>query len=142
MTKCNARTGTLQELSNSDLCMNEEEKEMIRKETRCILEKCYELGKGDWAVGCVRGVESGALDVPFAPCVANKGLMLPARDNDGAVRILEMGDLPFTQDIKDFHRMKMEARSEYEHRPIHFNMVVDDIYAIGKGHLIGRPEEK
>lgn len=117
----------------------EQEKEIIKAETRCILEKCYELGKGDWAVGCVRSVESGALDVPFAPCAANKGLMLPARDNDGAVRILDCGNLPFTKEMKDFHREKLEERSRFEGRPVHFNMVVDDIYAIGRGHIVGRP---
>ena len=64
----------------------EEEKEIIRQETRCIVDKCFELGKGDIAVGVCRGVEAGVLDVPFAPCRFNAGKMLPARDNDGAIR--------------------------------------------------------
>lgn len=117
----------------------EDEKEIIRQETRCILEKCFELGGGDIAVGVCRGVESGALDVPFAPCRANAGLMLPARDNDGAVRILNFGHLPFTQDLKDFHTAKIEERARAEHRKASFQMVIDDVYAIGKGYLVGRP---
>ena len=115
------------------------EKEIIRAETVCILEKCLELGGGDIAVGVCRGVESGALDVPFAPCRANAGLMLPARDNNGAVRILKTGNLPFTQDIKDFHREKLEERARQEKRQVSFQMVIDDVYAIGKGWLVGRP---
>mgnify|MGYP001091869428 CR=1 FL=1 len=115
------------------------EKEIIRAETVCILEKCLELGGGDIAVGVCRGVESGALDVPFAPCRANAGLMLPARDNNGAVRILNTGNLPFTQDIKDFHREKLEERARQEKRQVSFQMVIDDVYAIGKGWLVGRP---
>ena len=115
------------------------EKEIIRAETVCILEKCLELGGGDIAVGVCRGVESGALDVPFAPCRANAGLMLPARDNNGAVRILNTGNLPFTQDIKDFHREKLEERARQEKRQVNFQMVIDDVYAIGKGWLVGRP---
>ena len=115
------------------------EKEIIRQETRAIVDKCFELGNGDIAVGVCRGVESGALDVPFAPCRANAGLMLPARDNNGAVRILNFGNLPFSQDLKDFHIGKIEERAKFENRKASFQMVIDDVYAIGKGFLVGRP---
>lgn len=118
----------------------EQEKEIIRRETRCIVDKCFELGEGDIAIGCCRGVEAGVLDIPFAPCSANAGLMLPARDNDGAIRILEMGNLPMPKDLKDFHREKMEQRGKVENRKPSFQMVIDDVYAIGKGHLVGRPK--
>ena len=125
-----------QEIRSASL---EEEKEIIRQETRAIVDKCFELGNGDIAVGVCRGVESGALDVPFAPCRANAGLMLPARDNDGAVRILNFGNLPFSQDLKDFHIAKIEERAKAENRKASFQMVIDDVYAIGKGKLVGRP---
>jgi len=116
------------------------EEEIIRAETRCIVDKCFELGNGDIAVGVCRGVEAGVLDVPFAPCRANAGLMLPCRDNDGAVRILNMGNLPFTQDLRDFHAAKIEERAKAENRKASFQMVIDDVYAIGKGNLVGRPK--
>ena len=118
----------------------ETEKEIIRQETRCIVDKCFELGNGDIAIGVCRGVEAGVLDVPFAPCRYNKGQMLPCRDNDGAVRILSMGNLPFTQDLKDFHATKIEERAQAEKRKASFQMVIDDVYAIGKGRLVGRPK--
>ncbi len=118
----------------------EEEKEIIRQETRCIVDKCFELGNGDIAVGVCRGVEAGVLDVPFAPCRANAGLMLPCRDNDGAVRILNPGNLPFTKDLKDFHETKIYERAMAEKRKASFQMVIDDVYAIGKGRLVGRPK--
>ena len=116
------------------------EKEIIRQETRCIVDKCFELGNGDIAVGICRGVQAGVLDVPFAPCRYNAGLMLPCRDNDGAIRILNTGNLPFTQDLKDFHAAKIEERAKAENRKASFQMVVDDVYAIGKGRLVGRPK--
>ena len=118
----------------------EEEKEIIRAETRCIVDKCFELGNGDIAVGVCRGVEAGVLDVPFAPCRANAGLMLPCRDNNGAVRILNTGNLPFTQDLKDYHATKIYERALAEKRKASFQMVIDDVYAIGKGRLVGRPK--
>ena len=118
----------------------EEEKEIIRQETRCIVDKCFELGNGDIAVGVCRGVEAGVLDVPFAPCRANAGLMLPCRDNDGAVRILNTGNLPFTKELKAFHEAKINERATAEKRKASFQMVIDDVYAIGKGRLVGRPK--
>lgn len=117
----------------------DEEKEIIRKETRAIVDKCFELGDGDIAVGVCRGVEAGVLDVPFAPCRANAGLMLPCRDNDGAVRILNTGNLPFSQELIDFHMEKIEERARAEKREASFQMVIDDVYSIGKGRLVGRP---
>ncbi len=116
-----------------------EEKKIIAMETRAIVDKCFELGDGDIAVGVCRGVEAGVLDVPFAPCRANAGLMLPCRDNEGAVRILNMGNLPFSKELQDFHREKIEARAAAEGRKASFQMVIDDVYAIGKGRLVGRP---
>ena len=118
----------------------EEEKEIIRQETRCIVDKCFELGNGDIAMGVCRGVKAGVLDVPFAPCRANAGLMLSCRDNDGAVRILNTGNLPFTKELKDFHTAKIEERAVAEKRKASFQMVIDDVYAIGKGRLVGRPK--
>ena len=126
-----------QELKDETL---ETEKEIIRRETRAIVDKCFELGRGDIAVGVCRGVEAGVLDVPFAPCRANAGLMLPCRDNNGAVRILEPGNLPFSKELLDFHKAKIEERAKAENRAASFQMVVDDVYAIGKGKLVGRPK--
>ena len=66
--------------------------------------------------------------------------MLPCRDNDGAVRILNPGNLPFTKDLKDFHETKIYERALAEKRKASFQMVIDDVYAIGKGRLVGRPK--
>ena len=126
-----------QELKDAAL---DAEKEIIRQETRAIVDKCFEFGNGDIAIGVCRGVEAGVLDVPFAPCRANAGLMLPCRDNNGAVRILEPGNLPFSKELLDFHREKIEERAKTEKRSASFQMVVDDVYAIGKGKLVGRPK--
>ena len=117
----------------------EEEKEIIRQETRCIVDKCFELGNGDIALGVCRGVKAGVLDVPFAPCRANAGLMLPCRDNEGAVRMLNTGNIPFTKELKDFHAAKINERALAEKRKASFQMVIDDVYAIGKGRMVGRP---
>ena len=111
----------------------------VKDETRNILDAVYEAGNGDIAQGAVNAVEAGILDIPFAPCRQNANLMLPCRDNDGAVRILEFGNLPFTKRQKEFHREKIAERAEVEKREPSFQMVTDDVYSIGKGLLVGRP---
>jgi len=115
------------------------ETEIILAETRCIVDKCFELGSGDIASGAVHAFNSGVIDVPFAPSRFNAGVMLPARDNFGAVRILNPGNLPLSADLLDFHRQKIEERAACEKRTVSFQMVIDDIYAVSKGKLVGRP---
>ncbi|MBC8015851.1 MAG: methylaspartate mutase subunit E [Sporomusaceae bacterium] len=112
---------------------------MIKAETRCILDKIFEIGNGDYAIGSVRAFETGVLDVPFAPSQYSLNKILPARDNNGAVRLFDVGNLPFTQDIIDFHRGKIDERAKSERRKASFQMVIDDIYAISNGRLVGRP---
>lgn len=120
----------------------EEDIRIIKAETKCILDKVYELGNGDWAVGIVKAFEQGVLDVPFAPSIYNAGKMMPARDNVGKVRYLSVGNVPFTKELIDYNKAQLEERGKYEGRPVNFQMTVDDIFAVGKGTLIGRPEGK
>ncbi|AGB41588.1 methylaspartate mutase, E subunit [Halobacteroides halobius DSM 5150] len=129
-------------LKNQELVSNTKlakEKEMIKKETKQILERVFELGAGDLAQGTVKAFQAGVLDIPFAPSKYNAGNLLPARDDNGAVRYLNHGNLPFSDEVVEFNKQKLEARGEEEAREPSFQMVIDDIYAIGKGMLVGRP---
>lgn len=117
----------------------EDEKVIISQETRCIIDKCFELGDGDIAKGAVRAFQAGVIDIPFAPSRYNAGKMLPARDNEGAVRIFSPGALPFTPELLAFHQGKIDERAKVEKREASFQMVIDDVYAISKGRLVGRP---
>ena len=117
----------------------DEEKRIITEETRCIIDKCFELGEGDIAKGAVRAFQAGVIDIPFAPSKHNAGKMLPARDNEGAVRIFAPGAVPLSKELLDFHAEKIAERAKFERRNASFQMVIDDVYAIGKGNLVGRP---
>lgn len=114
--------------------------ELIKAEVQCIVDSCYKVGHGDLAQGILKGVEMGIVDIPFAPSKFNAGKMMPARDNSGAIRYLEFGNVPFTDEIKDINRVKLSERAHFENRDSGFQMTVDDIYAVGRGRLIGRPE--
>ncbi len=78
--------------------------------------------------------------MPFAPSIFNKGKVLPVRDNEGYIRLFAKGSLPLGEDIMSFHKERLQERSKAEGRPVTFQMVTDDIYAISKGKLIGRPK--
>ena len=113
--------------------------DLIKREVRAVLAKVFELGNGDVAVGAVRAFEAGVIDVPFAPATCNAGKLLSVRDNEGAVRIFEPGRVPLPDDVMAYHREKIAERAKAEKREPAFQMVVDDIYAISKSKLIGRP---
>ncbi len=115
------------------------ELELIKKEVGCLMEKVYELGKGDIAAGTVAAFEAGVLDIPFAPSIYNHGKIIPMRDNEGFIRIFNKGNLPLSDEIMAYHRERLNERARAEGRPISFEMVTDDIYAISKGKLVGRP---
>lgn len=117
----------------------EEESLVIEEEVRCLMAATAAIGEGDLALGTVRAFAAGIIDVPFAPSRFNAGKILPARDLNGAVRLLDCGRLPFSEELKNFHRAKLEERGLVERRAVSFQMVIDDIYAIGKGYLVGHP---
>lgn len=126
-----------QELKSSAL---ELEKAIIKGETCAIVDKTFELGMGDLALGVIRAVKAGVIDIPFAPSRYNFGKMLPARDHEGAVRYLNSARVPLPQELIDFNRGKIEHRAKLEKRKASFQMVIDDVYAISKGRLVGKPK--
>ncbi|MPQ31301.1 methylaspartate mutase subunit E [Clostridium estertheticum] len=115
------------------------EMEIIKAETKCMLDKVYEVGKGDLAIGVVKGFEMGIIDIPFAPSKYNAGKMMPARDNDGSIRYLNFGNIPFSKELIDLNMKKLEERARFEKRKVSFQMTIDDVFAVGNGELIGRP---
>lgn len=118
------------------------ETDQIKKEVNSLIEAVLSLGNNDLAIGTVKAFEQGVIDVPFAPSRFNKGDILPARDNDGFIRILEFGNLGFSDEIKQFHRQKIKERALFEGREVSFQLTVDDVYAVSQGTLVGRPQRK
>ncbi|HHY31445.1 MAG TPA: methylaspartate mutase subunit E [Firmicutes bacterium] len=115
------------------------ERDMIVRLTRAIIERTLEMGDGDIARGTVKAFEAGTIDVPFAPSRYNLGKVMPVRDDSGAVRFLDFGNLPVPSEVREFNDAALARRGKHEGRDPGFQMVVDDIYAIGKGMLVGRP---
>ncbi len=118
-----------------------DEIEVIKAETKCIIDNVFKLGKGDLFQGVVKAFEVGAIDIPFAPSKYNAGKMMPARDSKGAVRYLRVGNIPFTKDIIDFNITQLEKRGKIQHRAVDFDMTVDDIFSVSKGILVGEHKD-
>ena len=117
----------------------DEEQELIERTARSLIETVFSHGDGDVAQGTVAAFESGALDVPFAPSDSANAAVLPARDDDGRVRILEWGELAVPDEIVEVHEARLDERARTEGRSRSFRMVADDVDAISDGYLIGRP---
>lgn len=120
----------------------DDEINQIKAEVDCLMNHVIRIGNNDLAIGVVKAFEHGLIDIPFAPSRYNAGKMLPARDDQGCIRILDFGALGFSDDIKLFHKKKIEERAKNEGRELSFQMTVDDIYAVSNGELIGRPKIK
>lgn len=114
-----------------------QEVELIKAETKCIMNETFKLGSGDLFQGAVKAFEAGVLDIPFAPSKYNAGKAMPARDDNGAIRYLMMGNIPFTDDIKTFNQDMLEKRAKADKRDVGFQMTIDDVYAVSAGVLVG-----
>ncbi len=115
--------------------------EQIKKEVDSLMHAIVKVGKGDIAQGVIKAFKDGLIDVPFAPSELNAGKILPARDIDGKIRILEFGNLAMTEEIKDFHKKKLSERATKQNRKLEIQMVIDDIYAVSNGNLVGAKGE-
>lgn len=131
-------------MSDQQICTDNavvrREMDLIRREVDALMSAVLAAADDDLVQGIVRAFAGGLLDVPFAPSIYNRGKVLPVRDNEGYIRLFAKGNLPLGDDIMAFHKERLQERSKAEGRPVTFQMVSDDIYAISKGKLIGRPK--
>lgn len=109
-----------------------QEKEIIKKEARAIINKTLELGDGDVAQGTIRAIQAGVLDIPWAPNIHMAGKVIPVRDASGAVRYLETGHLPFDQEILAYHREKIRERERKDGQMVDYETAVKDITEVSK----------
>ncbi|MEX2240978.1 MAG: methylaspartate mutase subunit E [Burkholderiales bacterium] len=110
----------------------EREKELIRREVRPVVDKVLEMGDGDVAVGTVRAFEAGVLDIPWSPNRGVKSRVLPARDVDGCLRIVDPGLMPFPKDVLEFHEERLRRRAERDAIPFGPELAVASVYEISE----------
>jgi methylaspartate mutase epsilon subunit len=110
----------------------EKEKALIEREVRVIVDKVLEMGDGDAAIGTVRAFEAGVMDIPWSPNRHCKSRVLPARDVDGYLRILDPGLMPFPTEIMAVHEEGLRKRAEREQVAFGPDLAVQSVYEISE----------
>jgi len=108
------------------------EKELIAREVRAVVDRVLEMGDGDVAIGSVRAFEAGLMDIPWSPNRYCKSRILPARDVDGYLRILDPGLMPFPHDVLELHEERLRKRAEREKVAYGPDLAVSSVYELSE----------
>lgn len=110
----------------------EVEGNMLRKEVKQMINAILELGNNSFAIGAIRAIEYGILDIPWSPNNFNNNKVMGIRDIDGAVRFLNFGNLPFNEEVKAWHHEKVHMRKTMERETSLFSLLEKDLSRIWK----------
>lgn len=110
----------------------EREKDLIRAEVRAIVDKTLEMGDGDAALGTVRAFEAGVLDVPWSPNRHVKSRLMPARDADGYLRVLDAADVPLPREALQVHEDGLRRRAERLGCSVDHELAVQSVYELSE----------
>ena len=115
--------------------------DLIGREVRPVMDKILEMGDGDVALGTVHACEAGVMDIPWSPSNYMQSRVMPARDADGYLRILDAGDMPIPADVMDIHHANLRRRAERDHLSFDQELAVSSVYEMseGLGQLIPFP---
>ena len=108
------------------------EVDLIQREARPVLDKVLEMGDGDAAIGAVKALEAGVLDIPWSPNRFVKSRVMPARDADGYLRIFDAADMPIPRDVMDIHHERLRKLAEKEGVPFDNELAVKSVYEISE----------
>ena len=109
-----------------------DEKDLIKREVRSIVDKTLEMGDGDVALGTVRAFEAGVLDIPWSPSRYCRSRVMPARDADGYLRIVDPGLMPFPKDVMEVHEEKLRRRAVKEGIAYGHDLAVSSVYEMAE----------
>ncbi len=105
---------------------------LIKREVRAIIDKTLEMGDGDAALGAIRAFEAGVMDIPWSPNRWCKSRVMPARDADGYLRILDPGLMPFPKDVLEIHEERLRRRALREGVPYGPELAVASVYELSE----------
>ena len=108
------------------------ELDLIRREVRAIVDRVLEIGDGDAAVGTVRAFEAGILDIPWSPNRCVRSRVMPARDADGYLRVLDPAGMPFPKDILEVHEQRLRKRAARDGIPFGRELAVSSVYELSE----------
>ena len=109
-----------------------QEKAILETEVRAIVDKLLEAGEGDVALGTQRALQAGLLDVPWSPNRECRSALMPARDADGYLRLVDMGELPFPAEIRSYHRDRLEHAAKAAGKAYGPDLAIDSVYELSE----------
>jgi methylaspartate mutase epsilon subunit len=86
----------------------EEEAEWIQQEVAELINPV--LDTGDLPAGITAAFAEGRLDIPFSASVHARSEVIPARDNSGAIRLYQPGNLPISARHRRRHSALLDGR--------------------------------
>jgi len=72
------------------------------------------------------------LDIPWSPNRGVKSRVMPARDADGYLRIVDPGLMPFSTEVLEVHEERLRARAAKENVPYGPELAVASVYEISE----------
>ncbi|MDE2002874.1 MAG: methylaspartate mutase subunit E [Betaproteobacteria bacterium] len=108
------------------------EVDLIKREVRPVVDKVLEMGDGDVALGSVRAAAAGVLDVPWSPSRWMRSAVMPARDAEGCLRILDPGRMPIPREVLEVHEEKLRRRAERERVDYGPDLAVASVYEMSE----------
>jgi methylaspartate mutase epsilon subunit len=99
---------------------------------RAIVDKILEVGDGDVAVGTMRALQAGLLDVPWSPNRECRSALMPARDADGYLRLVDTGELPLPAEIRGYHRECLERAAKASGKAYGPDLAIDSVYELSE----------
>jgi methylaspartate mutase epsilon subunit len=108
------------------------EKDLIKREVRPIIDRVLEMGDGDVAIGTVRAFAAGVMDVPWSPNRHVRSRVMPARDADGCLRILDAGLMPFPKDVLEVHESRLRQRAARDGVPFNDELAVASVFELSE----------
>jgi methylaspartate mutase epsilon subunit len=119
-------------VSLRDLPEYRREKEILETEVRSIVDRILEAGDGDVAVGTMRALQAGLLDVPWSPNRECRSALMPARDADGYLRLVDTGELPFPPEIRAYHRECLQRAATAGGKAFGPDLAIDSVYELSE----------
>ena len=116
------------------------EEHMYELAVSAIIDKVFDMGDGDLAVGIIKALEAGVLDSPFSINVNVRDLCMGARDLQGACRYIEYGNLPIPEEVRKYNDEKIREREVAEGRKLGYKTSLADFWTLSRGVIIDPPE--
>lgn len=109
------------------------EMELIRAEVLSLMKYIENINQDTLELKVIKAVEAGIIDIMFSPNYVNKNNIICFRSMTGAIRVSNPEYLPFSKEIKDFHKYELELRMKKEKNNKIYSLLSKDLTYIWKG---------